>query len=74
MGWLAPFLALLRAVVDFLAARQGEDARERTKDDGAARAEATTLDVITEKANAQARINAVRRDARSVGERLRDGA
>lgn len=74
MSWLAPLLAAVRALIDFLAARQLEDARETAKADGAARAEAETLSTIGGIADAQARNDARERDARSIAGRLRDGA
>jgi len=74
MSFLLAILAGVRELLRLLGGLRDDAATARAQDDGAARAEAETLEVIAEDANAQAEINAAHRDARSVGERLLQSA
>lgn len=70
MTWILAFFEALKGLFGIVSARQAAAAEKSEQDDGAAKAEALTLEAIAEGADEQARINLSRRDARSVGERL----
>ena len=70
MSWLLAIVEFFKGLFAVVANKQAADAERSEQDDGAAKAEAETLDVIAEGANDQALINAAHRDARGVGERL----
>lgn len=70
MSWLIGLFELLRRLAAIVEMNVKSRADAILKDDGAARAEAATLDVVAETANDQSEVNARPRDPRSVGERL----
>ena len=74
MTWLLAIVEFLRGLAAVVANKQAAAAKSAEQDDGAARAEADTVNVIAEGANEQARINSAHRDARGVGERLLNSA
>jgi hypothetical protein len=70
MSVLLALLAGLKELFALLSGWRADRATQAVREDGAARAEAETLQTINEGADAQAKINDAPRAARSVGERL----